>query len=111
MRAMVFDHYGEPDVMRLRDVPVPEPQDLEVLIRVDHAGVNPADSKARAGHSARAGYRYREVDFPFVTGMDAAGVVERTGSAENWSSRSQTFESRACDRALFTREGAGAQRR
>jgi len=26
MRATVFDHYGEPDVMRLRDVPVPEPQ-------------------------------------------------------------------------------------
>jgi NADPH:quinone reductase len=80
MRAMVFDRYGEPDVMRLRDVPVPEPQAGEVLIRVGYAGVNPADSKARAGHSARAGYRYREVNFPFVTGMDAAGVVERTGS-------------------------------
>ena len=80
MRAIVFDRYGEPDVMRLRHVPVPEPRDHEVLIRVGYAGVNPADSKARAGHSARAGYRYRDVDFPFVTGMDAAGVVERTGS-------------------------------
>jgi hypothetical protein len=28
MRAMVFDRYGDPDVMRLRDVPVPEPQDV-----------------------------------------------------------------------------------
>jgi NADPH2:quinone reductase len=83
MRAMVFDRYGEPHVMRSRYVPVPEPQDGEVLIRVGYAGVNPADSKARAGHSARAGYRYREIDFPFVTGMDAAGVVERTGSAVN----------------------------
>jgi len=79
MRAMVFDRYGEPDVMRLRDVPVPDPQAREILIRVGYAGVNPADSKARAGHSARGGYRYREVEFPFVTGMDAAGVVERTG--------------------------------
>ena len=34
MRAMVFDHYGEPDVMSLREVPVPEPQDDEILIRV-----------------------------------------------------------------------------
>jgi hypothetical protein len=34
MRAMVFDRYGEPDVMGLREVPVPEPQDGEVLIRV-----------------------------------------------------------------------------
>jgi NADPH2:quinone reductase len=77
---MIFDRYGEPDVMNLRDVPVPEPQKSEVLIRVAYAGVNPSDSKARSGESARAGYRVREVDFPFVTGMDAAGVVERTGS-------------------------------
>jgi NADPH2:quinone reductase len=76
---MVFDRYGEPDVLRLRDVPVPQPQDGEVLIRVGYAGVNPADSKARSGQSARGGYRYRDVNFPFVTGMDAAGVVERTG--------------------------------
>ena len=34
MRAMVFDRYGDPDVMRLRDVPIPEPQDGEILIRV-----------------------------------------------------------------------------
>jgi NADPH2:quinone reductase len=80
MRAMAFDHYGEPDVLSLRDVPIPEPQDGEVLIRVACAGVNPADSKSRSGQSARGGYRYREVAFPFVTGMDAAGIVERTGS-------------------------------
>ena len=74
MRAMVFDRYGEPDVMRLRDLPVPEPQEGEVLIRVGYAGVNPADSKTRAGLSTRAGGA-----FPVVIGMDAAGVVERTG--------------------------------
>ncbi len=78
MRAMVFERYGEPDVLCLRDAPIPEPQDGEVLIRVGHSGVNPADSKQRAGHIARAGY----LDFalPFVTGMDAAGVVERNGA-------------------------------
>lgn len=81
MRAIVFDHYGEPDVLSLQNVPVPEPQDSEVLIRVGYAGVNPSDSKARSGQSARGGHRYREVTFPFVTGMDAAGVVERTGSS------------------------------
>jgi NADPH:quinone reductase-like Zn-dependent oxidoreductase len=75
MRAMVFDRYGEPDVMRLRELPVPEPQEGEVLIRVGYAGVNPADSKTRAGLSTRAG-----VAFPFVTGMDAAGVIERRGA-------------------------------
>jgi NADPH2:quinone reductase len=78
MRAIVFDNYGDPDVMRLREVPVPEPHEGEVLIRVGYASVNPADSKTRAGHAARLGYRY--VDFPFVVGMDAAGIVERTGA-------------------------------
>jgi NADPH2:quinone reductase len=73
---MVFDSYGEPEVMRLRDVPIPEPQDAEVLIRVAYAGVNPADSKTRGGDVARAGYK--ELAFPFVTGRDASGVVERT---------------------------------
>jgi NADPH2:quinone reductase len=58
VRAMVFENYGEPEVMRLRDVPVPEPQDSEVLIRV-------------GGHN---------FTLPFVTGMDAAGFVEGTGA-------------------------------
>jgi NADPH:quinone reductase-like Zn-dependent oxidoreductase len=61
---MVFDHYGGSEVMNLRDVPIPEPQDGELLIRVGYAGVNPSDSKARSGQSARP--------LPFVTGMDAA---------------------------------------
>ena len=78
MRAMVFDRYGEPDVISLREAPVPEPQDGEVLVR----GVNPSDSNARAG------YRLRGVDFPFVTGMDAAGVVERTRSMREGSRES-----------------------
>jgi NADPH2:quinone reductase len=72
-----------PDVMTLSEEPVPEPKDGEVLIRVGFAGVNSSDSKARSGESARAGYRVRDFKFPFVTGMDAAGVVERTGSNAN----------------------------
>jgi NADPH2:quinone reductase len=83
MRAMVFDRYGEPDVMSMRDAPVPEPLDGEVLIRVGYAGVNPSDSKARSGQSARAYYRPRGLGFPFVTGMDAAGVVEQTAPNVN----------------------------
>ena len=54
MRAMVFDRYGEPDVLCLKDVPVAQPQNGEALIRAGCAGVKPADSKARSGQSARA---------------------------------------------------------
>jgi NADPH2:quinone reductase len=73
---MVFDRFGEPDVMQLRDVAVPKPQEGEVLIRVGYSSVNPADSKTRGGRTAHA---RAHATFPFVTGMDAAGVVERTG--------------------------------
>jgi hypothetical protein len=43
MRAMVFDRYGEPNVVSLREVPVPDPQGGEVPIRICYAGV-------RSGH-------------------------------------------------------------
>jgi hypothetical protein len=33
IRAMVFDHYSEPDVIRMRDAPVPEPHEGEEFIR------------------------------------------------------------------------------
>jgi NADPH:quinone reductase len=42
------------------------------------ASIQPTRKPARA--TARAGFRYQDVDFSFITGMDAAGVVERTGA-------------------------------
>jgi len=50
MRAMVFDRYGEPDVMHLKDVPVPEPQDSEV-IRVGYSGVSIQPTRTSDGNS------------------------------------------------------------
>jgi NADPH:quinone reductase-like Zn-dependent oxidoreductase len=50
--------------MSVRDVRVPERQDGEVLIRVGYAGVNPSDSKALSGQSARAGYRHSRSSLP-----------------------------------------------
>jgi NADPH:quinone reductase-like Zn-dependent oxidoreductase len=48
MCATVFDSYGGPDVLCLRNEPLPEQRDGDVLILVGYAGVNPADSKARS---------------------------------------------------------------
>jgi len=31
MRAMVFDRCGEPDVLHLKDLPIPEPQDAGLV--------------------------------------------------------------------------------
>ena len=43
MRAAVRDRYGGPEVVELRDLPVPEPHGDEVLVRVRAASVNRAD--------------------------------------------------------------------
>jgi hypothetical protein len=61
VRVMFFDRYGDPDVMSLREVPVPGSEDSDVLIRAGYAGVDPSDSNASSGSTARAGCRYREV--------------------------------------------------
>ena len=43
MRAIVYDQYGSPDVLALRDVSKPEVKNGEVLVRVRAAAVNPGD--------------------------------------------------------------------
>jgi NADPH:quinone reductase-like Zn-dependent oxidoreductase len=43
MKAVVYTHYGSPDVLQFTDVATPVPADDEVLIRVHAAAANPAD--------------------------------------------------------------------
>lgn len=76
MRAMVIDRFGGPEVLRLAELPRPEPGPGEILVKVACAGVNPADWKCREGWLA-AFFQYR---FPFVPGFDLAGRVERVGA-------------------------------
>src|SRR5215210_3313945 len=47
MRAIQIEEFGGPEVMQLADLPVPEPDDGEVLIRVSRAGLNWADTHQR----------------------------------------------------------------
>jgi len=54
MRAMVFDRYGEPDDMHLKDVPVPEPQDGEVLIRVGYSVSIQSNPRPKLGRAREA---------------------------------------------------------
>ena len=50
MRALRFDHYGTPGVLRAVDVPEPIPRAGEVKVRVRAASLNPLDWKSCAGH-------------------------------------------------------------
>ena len=77
MRAMALTQYGGPEVMQARDLPDPLVGPDSVLVRVRAAGVNPVDTKIRAGYLAGA----FPSAFPLVPGWDVAGVVEGTGPA------------------------------
>ncbi|MER5437633.1 NADP-dependent oxidoreductase [Streptomyces sp. NPDC002790] len=75
MKAITLNGYGDPDVLRLTDLPDPKVAPGEVLIRVRAAGVNPVDWKLAAGGLDPI----METHFPLVPGWDVAGVVERVG--------------------------------
>ena len=71
MRAIRIEDFGGPEVMELADLPVPEPADGEVLIKVERAGLNWADTHARENDYIA---RY---ELPLVPGGEVVGTVER----------------------------------
>lgn len=52
-KAVVFDHYGPPDVLRLVEMPLAVLQPGQVRIRVQSAGVQPFDALFRSGTAHR----------------------------------------------------------
>src|SRR5215208_4082461 len=73
MRAIQQTHFGGPEVLELVDLPVPEPGEGEVLIRVSRAGMNFADTHQRHNDYLAA------QQLPLVPGGEVAGVREETG--------------------------------
>jgi NADPH:quinone reductase-like Zn-dependent oxidoreductase len=71
MRALVVRRYGPPEVFELQQVPDPQPNAGEALIRVKAIGVNFADLLQRMGV-------YPDTPKPpFIPGIEIAGVVEK----------------------------------
>jgi NADPH2:quinone reductase len=73
MRAIQMSEYGGPEVLELVDLPVPAPGDGEVLVRVNRAGLNFADTHRRTNT-----YLAKDM-LPLVPGAEVAGVREDTG--------------------------------
>src|SRR5215831_2368487 len=76
MRAVRFDKYGGIDVLRVADVPVPEPGKGEVLVKVKAASINPGEAKIRQGMF----HAMWPATFPSGEGSDFAGIVTKAGS-------------------------------
>ncbi len=85
MKAIVYDRYGPPEVLRLADLPKPVPGKGEILIAVRASTVTSADWRARSlamprgmGLLGRLVFGLRGPRKP-VLGMDFAGVVAAVG--------------------------------
>lgn len=103
MQAILIEQFGDPDAMRLRDVPDPVPGRGEVLLRVHAAGINPVDAYRRSG-------RYANLPaLPYTPGSDAAGVVEQVGEGvSRWRPGDRVYSdhtaSGACAERMICRE-------
>jgi NADPH:quinone reductase-like Zn-dependent oxidoreductase len=73
MRALVLNTLNTSPVVA--DIPVPEPEPGEVLIRVTASSVNPHDAMVASG----AATRYMTYELPAVLGSDVSGTVEKAG--------------------------------
>jgi NADPH:quinone reductase len=77
MKAMVLREFGPPNVMRLEEVPTPEPGPGEVLIEVHAVSVNRTlDLIVRAGKYAHA----HTLTLPHVLGVDPSGIIVKVGA-------------------------------
>lgn len=73
MRAIRVTELGNPDVLKIEQVPIPEPASDEVLVEVKAIGVNPVDTYIRSGSQ---GYNPA---VPYTPGYEAAGIVVAVG--------------------------------
>src|SRR3989442_2519520 len=76
MQAIRVHQYGGPEQLKLEQVPCPEPQLGEVLVRVYATGVLPIEWKIRQGLF----HAFNPATFPYIPGSAFAGVVEEVGS-------------------------------
>jgi NADPH:quinone reductase-like Zn-dependent oxidoreductase len=75
MKAVIFDKYGDADVLHVGDVAEPHAGPGQVRVAVRASSVNPIDWKLRSGALQGA----MDAVLPKVVGYDGAGVVDEVG--------------------------------
>jgi NADPH:quinone reductase len=68
MQSLRFAEFGPPSVLRIEEVPIPEPVEGEALVRVKAAAMNPSDIANVSG-------RFKNTTLPRTPGRDFAGIV------------------------------------
>ncbi|HEX8173306.1 MAG TPA: zinc-binding dehydrogenase [Thermoanaerobaculia bacterium] len=73
MRAVLLTRYGGPEVLRIVDVPAPEPRPGEVRVKIAAFGINFAEVLSRRGLYGWA------PPLPYILGMEACGTIDALG--------------------------------
>ncbi|PJN89541.1 quinone oxidoreductase family protein [Bacillus sp. mrc49] len=73
MKALVFDNFGGPEVLSVREIEEPERTNSSVIVRMKAIGLNFADVYRRKGNYHLVG------EPPFILGYEGAGVIEYVG--------------------------------
>lgn len=76
MQAIQLHNYGGPEQLILTQIPIPEPKENQVLIRIHAAGINPYEWKFREGYFKEV----HPVKLPVTPGIEAAGTVASIGA-------------------------------
>lgn len=83
MKAMTIHAFGDPEVLTWEDLPTPEPDPGEALVKVNAVGVNRMDVELRAGIYGKEKltdfYFGKLIEFPHIPGIEPVGVVESLG--------------------------------
>ncbi len=97
MRAIQIEKTGGPEVLELKELPLPKPASGQVLVKIEACGVNFIDTYLREG-------RY-PATLPFIPGQEAAGVVVEVGEGVSgfkagdrvaWNGTRGTYAEYAC---------------
>ena len=75
MKAAIINEFGPPEVLQITDIEKPVPKENEVLIKIKFAGINPVDTKVRAGTSGMS----KNLQLPAILGWDVSGTIESVG--------------------------------
>lgn len=74
MKAIQMSEFGEPEVLKYKEIEEPVPGRDEVRVRLFAAGVNPNETYIRTGT-----YSFFVPDLPYTPGFDGAGIVDEVG--------------------------------